>query len=232
MNRILSAARLHVVHPLVILGVPWVVVGISFAINVALWGSVGIGEDDPGATTWGVVALYAAVAFIFGQAVTQLLPFAMGVSLSRRAFFLGTALVAAVQAVGYGLAVATLTRIERATDGWGVALSYWAPGPLYVESFWLQVLVSGTPMLAFMAIGVGVGIVQKRWGLNGIWGLIIGLTAVIGGLIVLISWRRGWDDLGSWLGDRDIATLAVGLPLAVAAVLGVLAFGGIRRVVP
>lgn len=232
MNRVLSAARLHVVHPLVILGVPWVVVGISFAINLALWGSVGIGEDDPDATTWGVTALYAAVAFIFGQAVTQLLPFAMGVSLSRRAFFLGTALVAVAQAVGYGLAIATLARIERATGGWGVALSYWAPGPLYVDSFWLQVLVSGTPMLAFMAVGVGVGIVQKRWGLNGIWGLIIGLTAVLGGLIVLISWQRGWDDVGSWLGAQDVATLAVGLPIVVAAILGALAFGGIRRVVP
>ncbi|MCZ2858649.1 hypothetical protein [Blastococcus sp. VKM Ac-2987] len=232
MNRVLSAARLHVVHPLVILGVPWVVVGISFAVNLALWGSVGIGVDDPGATTWGVTALYAAVAFIFGQAVTQLLPFAMGVSLSRRVFFLGTALVAVVQAVGYGLAVATLTRIERATDGWGVALSYWAPGALSVDRFWLQVLVSGTPMLAFMAVGVGVGIVQKRWGLNGIWGLIIGLTAVLGGLIVLISWQRGWDDVGSWLGAQSIATLAVGLPIAVAAILGALAFGGIRRVVP
>ena len=35
MNRVLQAARLHLVHPLVILGIPWLVVGLSFAINVA-----------------------------------------------------------------------------------------------------------------------------------------------------------------------------------------------------
>jgi len=42
MNRVLAAARLQLVHPLVILGVPWMVGTLSFAINWAVWRIVDI----------------------------------------------------------------------------------------------------------------------------------------------------------------------------------------------
>ena len=48
MNRVLAAARIQVVHPAVIFGIPWLVVGISFAINVAIWGLAGL-RDVPDA---------------------------------------------------------------------------------------------------------------------------------------------------------------------------------------
>jgi hypothetical protein len=44
MNRVLQAAHLHLIHPLSILGIPWLVVGISFAINVAIWHLTPAGE--------------------------------------------------------------------------------------------------------------------------------------------------------------------------------------------
>ncbi|SDF55807.1 hypothetical protein SAMN05660485_03631, partial [Blastococcus fimeti] len=74
MNRVLQAARLHLIHPLVILGIPWLVVGISFAINAAVWHLTPAGEDD-GGFTGGILALYITVLVVYVQAVTQLLPF-------------------------------------------------------------------------------------------------------------------------------------------------------------
>ena len=52
MNRVLAAARLQLVHPLVILGVPWMIGVISFAINWATWRIVDIRslEGDDGFT--------------------------------------------------------------------------------------------------------------------------------------------------------------------------------------
>ncbi|WP_346621030.1 hypothetical protein [Blastococcus montanus] len=232
MNRVLAAARLNLIHPLVALGVPWMVVGLSFAINLALWGSVGIGEDDPDAVTGGVAALYITVMIVYIQAFTQLLPFAMGISLSRRTFYLGTALVAVTQAVVYGIVLSALTAIEEATGGWGVGLGYWAAGPMDVDNPALQVLVSGAPMLAFIAAGIGLGIADKRRGPNGIWGLTIASIVVFGGLALLATWMEAWTTIGSWLGDRSITTLAVGLPLVLAVVLAGLSWTGLRRVVP
>ena len=93
MNHTLQAARLHVIHPLVILAVPWLVVLSSFAINEVIWGVGGLGGQPGG--TGGVLALYVTVAIVFLQSVTQLFPFAMTLGVSRRTFYSGTALMAA-----------------------------------------------------------------------------------------------------------------------------------------
>jgi hypothetical protein len=231
MNRVVQAARLHLIHPLVILGIPWLVVGISFAINVAIWSLTPAGEQD-GGFTGGVLALYITVLVVYVQAVTQLLPFAMGLSLSRRTFYLGTALVAVVQSLFYGVALSALVAIENATGGWGSDLSYWAPGPFEVDNPVLQVLTSGAMMLAFSFIGVGIGIVHKRWGSAGTWSLIIGSNVLSGGLIVLVTWLDAWGAIGNWFADQSLVTLTVGLPAAFALVVALAAYPGIRRVVP
>lgn len=232
MNRVLAAARLQLIRPLVALGVPWLVVGISFAVNWLVW-SFGDLEHQPGAGfTGGVLSLYITVAIVYLQAVTQFLPFAMGVSASRRAFYAGTALMGVVQAVGYGIALAVLTAVEGATAGWGVGLQFWAPAGMDVDTFLLQIVVSGAPMLAFMAIGAGVGVVQKRWGSNGLWSLGILVLVVVGGLAVLITALGTWVQVGSWFADRSVLTLTVTLPAAVAVVLAGLSWAGLRRAVP
>ncbi|ADB72992.1 hypothetical protein [Geodermatophilus obscurus] len=233
MNRVLAAARLQLVHPMAILGVPWMVGALSFAINWAVWRIVDIrslqGEDG---FTGGVLALYITVLIVFVQAVTQLMPFAMGISLSRRSYFLGTCLVGVGMALGFGTLLAVLDAVEAATGGWGVGLQFWTPPPVDVDGFLPQVAVSGAPMLALIAAGVGMGVVTKRWGPSAVWGLIIGGLVVLGGAAVLVTWMRAWTDVGRWLIDQSVMTLAVGLPLALAAALGLLAFAGIRRVVP
>jgi hypothetical protein len=231
MDRVLHAARLHVMHPLVMLGIPWLVVGISFAINVAIWNLTPAGEQD-GGFTGGVLALYITVLIVYVQAVTQLLPFAMGVSLSRRTFYLGTALIAVVQSLGYGIALSALVAVENATGGWGAGMSYWAPGVFEVGNPVLQVFASGVPMLAFAFVGVGTGIVQKRWGQAGTWGLIVGTMLVVGALAILVSWLGAWGSVGAWFADQSVWTLTIGLPAALALVVALVSFPGIRRVVP
>lgn len=231
MNRVLSAARLHLINPVTMLGIPWLVVAISFAINVAIWSLTPAGEQD-GGFTGGVLALYITVLVVYVQAVTQLLPFAMGVSISRRTFYLGAALIVVVQSLFYGIALSVLVAIENATGGWGSGLDYWAPGPFEVANPFLQVLTSGAPMLAFAFIGVGVGIVHKRWGQAGTWGLIIASMITFGGLAILVSWLDAWGSVGAWFADQSLVTLTVGLPAAIALVVAVVSFPGIRRVVP
>jgi hypothetical protein len=232
MNRVLTAARLQVVHPLVILGIPWLVVAISFAINWAVWALADL-RNQPGAGfTGGVMALYITVLVVFVQAFTQLFPFAMGVSLSRRTYWLGVSLVGVLSALGYGMALAMLAAIGDATDGWGVGLQFWAPVGMRADNFVLQVLVSGAPMLACIFTGIGIGVVFKRWGPTGLWTLAILGVLLVGGLAVLITGLGAWTSIGGWLTDRSQETLAIGLPAVLALVVAGLSFAGIRRVVP
>jgi hypothetical protein len=231
MNRVLQSARLHFVHPLIGLAMPSVIVGVSFLISLAVWHLTPAGAED-GGFTGGILALYITLLIGYVQAVTQLLPLAMGMSLSRRSFYLGAALVAVVESLVYGIGLSVLTAVEDATGGWGADLAFWAPGPLDVDNAALQVLVSGTPVLLFAFVGMGLGVVSKRWGPSGVWGLTIGTTVVTGALAILITWLDGWGAIGTWLADQSVTTLAVALPAALAAAVAAVSFAGIRRVVP
>jgi hypothetical protein len=231
MTRALQAARLHLIHPAIVLGIPVLVVGISFALNLATWHLTPAGEDD-GGFTGGVMALYITVLVVFAQSVTQLLPFAMGISLSRRSFYLGTALAALAQSLAYGVVLSVLVAVEDATGGWGARMSYWAPGILDVDNPVLQVFASGAPMLACIFLGVGTGVVQQRWGQAGTWGLVLGTTVLVGALVLLVSWLEAWGSVGDWLTDQSAATLTIGLPAAVAVAAALAAYPGVRRVVP
>jgi GntR family transcriptional regulator len=81
-------------------------------------------------------------------------------------------------------------------------------------------------------IGVGIGVVQNRWGQAGTWGLMVASLIFSGGLAILITWLDPWSSVASWFGDQSVTTLAVGLPAPLAAVVALVSYGGIRRVVP
>lgn len=113
-----------------------------------------------------------------------------------------------------------------------MGLRFWAPVGMRADSFFLQILVSAVPMLAFTFAGIGIGVVFKRWGPNGLWAHSILGVLLFGGLAVLITGLQAWDEVGSWLVDQSLVTLAIGLPLALAVVAAALSYVGIRRVVP
>jgi len=230
MNRILGAARLQVMHPLVAVGIPWLVVGTSFAINLAVWGLGDLG-DEPGGTG-GLASLYITVLIVYVNAVTQVFPFAMGLSVSRRTFYLGTALVAVVQSLVFGVVLTVLTAVENVSNGWGLGLHFWAPGALDVGNPALQVLVFAVPMVAAYFIGIAIGVVFKRWGFLGLYTLALGALVLAGLLVVLITWRQAWTDLWGWLTDRSIESVTIGLPAVLAIALAALTYVGLRRTVP
>ena len=234
MNRVLQAARLHVVHPRVILGVPWLVVSSSFAINELIWG-FGHVADQPGAGsggTGGVLALYFAVLFVFLQSVTQLFPFAMSLGLSRRAFLAGTALIALAQGVGYALALTALTAVEDASGGWWTGLHFVAPVGIDQLPVAAQFGLFFCLMLGFMLIGIAIGGVQKRWAAAGLYALLIGAMLLFGGAAVVLTALGDWPSFGSWFVSMPALGLAA-IYLAFAAVLSaVLTWTGLRRAVP
>lgn len=231
MNRTVVAARLHAVHALVALGIPWVVVGSSFAINLAIWAALPADARSQGGTG-GAISLYITVAIVFLQAVTQLFPMALGLSLSRRTFYLGTLLAAAVQSLGYGVALTVLTLVENATAGWGLGLSFWARGPVDVGNPALQVVVFAVPMFLAAVLGIGTGVVVKRWGQTGMWALAVVLLLAGGITAALITWRSGWPAVGSFFVDTSIVALLLVGPAVVAVAVAGASFLGLRRAVP
>jgi hypothetical protein len=231
MNRVLGAARLYATRPQGSLAVPWAVVLSSFAVNVAIWGFGDLG-DVASAGTAGLSALFIALAIFLVQAVIQLFPFGMSLGLSRHAFYAGTALIALVQAVGYGLVLTGLTAIEDATGGWGVGLHFFAPYGLNRLGAVQQFLIYGSIVLASAFLGIAIGVVAKRWGAMGVWSVGIAALLVFGGGAVLVTALHSWTDLGHWMDARSVLTVALGSAGVVAVLSAGLSYGGLRRAVP
>lgn len=155
----------------------------------------------------------------------------MGLSLTRRTFYLGTALFAVLQSLGYGLVLYGLLLVERATDGWGVGLPFFR-GFWAVDNPVLQVVVFAVPMLVLAFFGMALGVVYKRFGSLGLYVLTIGTILGVGGVSVLITWQQGWTRVGEWLGDQSPVGLVAGWPLLFGVLVAAAGYLGIRRVVP
>ena len=178
------------------------------------------------------MSLYITVGIVFLQSVTQLFPLAMGLSLTRRTFYLGTLLTAGLQSLVFGVVLTVFTLVENATGGWGVGLSFWAPGRLDVDNPALQVVVFAVPMLLASVVGTGLGVVVKRWGQTGMW--VLGITSLLlSGLAgVLVTYSGSWGAVGAFFLDAPLAVLVLVVPGLAAVALAGLGFAGLRRAVP
>jgi len=134
-----------------------------------------------------------------------MLSLAMGLSLTRRVFYLGTALFAAIQSFAYGLVLYVLMLVERGTGGWGVGLPF---------------------------LGMAVVVVYKRFGAVGLYALTIGAILGFGGLGVLITWQDSWTGVEGWFSQQSTAGLLVGWPLLLGVLFAAAGYLGLRRVVP
>jgi hypothetical protein len=233
MNRVLQAARLHVVHPLIIIGVPWMVVLSSFAINELIWGFGHLSQQPgKGGGTGGVLALYVTVSIVFLQSVTQLFPFALSLGLSRRIFAAGTVLMALAQAAAYAVVLTVLIRLEDASGGWWTGLHFF--GPLGIDRLAViaQFGLVFCLMLGFMLLGIAIGAVHKRWGAAGLYTLAIAALLVLGGAAVVVTAVGVWAAFGSWfVGTPALALSAIYLGFTAVLAAG-LSWTGLRRAVP
>jgi hypothetical protein len=229
MNRILVATRLHTVAWLQTVAWPWVIMGISFAVNIAIFAGIGDSTRPGGNTTGGLASLYIVTAIVAAVSISNVFPFALGMGITRRTFYLATALVTVVQAIAYGVILYLLTLLERGTGGFGVDLRFFRVPFVDAYDGPLQILVFAVPFLALSFLAIFASTVIVRWGTNGMFASgAIGL--LVGGLLAaLITWQGWWLAIWHWLSDQSAASLLVGWPALIAGVAAIGGMVAIRR---
>jgi hypothetical protein len=231
MNRFGSILRMNLVGWPAAIAWPWGILLAAWAVNLVIWYAMPPDAKD-NAQTFGIISIYIVTMVAFISAITQLFPFAMGISATRKTFYAAVATYATGQALLFGLAIYLLSVVERATDGWGVRLDFFGLPFLGTGNPLTQMLVYAVPLLLFAAIGTVWGAVVKRWGNNGTMGLLLVSVLVIGGLGAWLTWQQQWGAFVGWFADQSAAALFIGWPLLpVMLLLG----GGyviLRRTVP
>ncbi|WP_066043457.1 hypothetical protein [Herbiconiux solani] len=241
-HRILAVSRLQLSNRMSVFGVPWMILGFIFLVNLVIWWIIYQSVADPADRTDALEGLqYSGASFYFFVymlvlgvlSMAQYFPLALGLSATRREFWFGTSLVFVLLSVLYGVGFTVLATIERATEGWGfggrmftvVYFGGW-DAPWYT-----RLLLFTSAFLFFFFVGAAIATIYQRWRVNGMLAFFATLGVVLVGAAVLITLGSGWPAVGAWFASTGAAgVVAWGLiPTAVAAVVGYLV---LRRATP
>ena len=231
MNRTVSVVRMQLINKQTYIWIPLIVLAGSLAITLAVYGiisSSGFGGPMYGGGAQAPLWYFLAVGV---QALTLTFPFSQAMSVTRREFYLGTLLTAAVtSAILAGIAVVG-GLVEIATDGWG--MNGWFFGlPWIWESGAIGAfLFNFVVAMLFFVVGFWAATIYKRFGATWLTIVLVG----VGVLFVLGLWVVGrlnaWAALFGWFAEQGVVSLSLwGIVLGV--VLAASAFATLRRAIP
>lgn len=237
-RRTWNVVRLHVANPFPTLIMPWIITFAIFALNMAIFllvirvagGQQNLGEDAfaySGGITW-IVFFMTVVAV---QTMNLNFSFALGFSVTRRDFYLGSALYFVILSLLYGTGVAMLAVVERVTDGWGIGAAFFAPWGLAHEPLVTVWAVYVLAMLFFFFLGAAVATTWVRWRAYGLYAFFLGLAVVLVGIAWLITATDGWAAVGDFLANQPMIQL-VAWSLPVTAASAIVGYLFIRRATP
>ena len=228
MNRIREVVRLQMPSWPQILGWTWCMTAVSFGINLLGF----LANRDPGdgvTTTGGVASLYGVAIGMATVSVTQIFPYALGMSVTRREFYLAWSLLAVVQSVAYALVLVLLRAVEQATGHWGVGMRYFGLPFMDDANPVLLLLGYAVPMLVVTHLGILLGTLHVRWGTTGVLASLTLTVTALGLTAALITWTRQWHAIGRWALDQPPTALLAGWPILVAAAFALGGYALIRR---
>ncbi|RDV45615.1 hypothetical protein DOE76_07235 [Leifsonia sp. ku-ls] len=233
--RIWRVVRLNVVNKWTVI---WLPVMIMFFIGVVnwliwwiIWSATNPADraDAMDGTQWTGAAFYIFVYMMVVaiQVVSSTFPFALGYSVTRRDFALGSGLTFLLLSAGYAIGFTVLAAVEEWTNGW------WLGGHLFTSVYFADETFAGrlfmvfTAMLFFFAVGAFSASLFMRWRMNGI--LVAGATLalLLVGAIALITYTQSWPAVGEWFvvnGPIGVTAWLL-LPTVLAAVAGYAVLG-------
>lgn len=232
MNRIWNVVRMHLVNRWTYLALPWIIMGVASAMTVAIWFILrSVGVTGPGAANG---ALFAILIYLMVAAIMSInlsFPFALGFSVTRREFYLGTSLTFTLISAANAVALALLAGIEQATNGWGLNgilfTSPWNGGGNALEH-WFGFFAM---QLFFCFIGAAIATIYMRWRMNGMLVFWVGGGLALVGAFALITYTNGWETIGSWLTTTGLTGLFA-WSLVISALAACAGYGVLRKATP
>jgi hypothetical protein len=239
LRRILNVVRLHLANPWTTILLPWMVVGIIFLANLAIWviiftnidpadkADTSEGMQWSGASMW--IFVYMMVVAV--QAIAITFPFALGYGVTRRDYYLGSAVAFVLLSAMYAAGLTILSVIEEATGGWGLGgrmftAAYFGDGPWFERLF-----IYFVAMLFFFFVGAAVATVWVRWKANGLTAFFIALGALLIGLAALFTFTQTWHLVGNFFAGAGFLG-SYAWSLVLTAIAGVTGFFILRRATP
>jgi hypothetical protein len=227
MKTLLNVARYHLVDRITYVALPWGTMAFAFLVNLAI--AAQVPSDVDGYYTGGLLSIYVFLLVCGALSMTRSLPFALMLGLSRRSYYLGTSLLVVALGAVYGLALAVLQVIERATGGWGLDMHFFRIPGILDGPWYLTWVMSFVLLVLFFLYGMWYGLMYRRWSLPGLVAFVAAQILVALAVVVAISMTHSWHAFGQFFSSATASSLT-GLLAAVTVAMGVGGFTTLRRV--
>lgn len=167
------------------------ITGAIFVVQLALAAYLsGRGEVFTGSAPI-ILAIFVFVTAIL--TMTQYLPLALGLGLTRHAFLLASLVHASILGIVLTAACMLLALVEHITDGWWLGFTFFdVAGELPVHPA-SAIAIVPLGLLAVACLGMLLGAIHTRWGGTGTWVALLGTLAaasVLGSIESLASLAR------------------------------------------
>ncbi|MBO0813335.1 MAG: hypothetical protein J2P23_15005 [Microlunatus sp.] len=229
MRQVINVGRMQMINRWVFIGIPLLIMGSALAFVIAI-GAVLVPGSSPFYTGAGQAPLWS---FIFGgvQALTLTFPFSQAVSITRRAYFVGTTGAFAMLTLGLSILFYLLGLVEKVTGGWFVHGYVFALPWLVGQSWYATILLVWSVAFLLFMIGLFVATIYKRWGITGTV-----ITSFAAGLLLLIiagaiTLGHNWLAFGRWAAALTPLGVSGGVLIVIAALLAA-SFLILRRAIP
>lgn len=237
-RRVLNIVRLHLTNPWNTIILPWMIMGIILIGNLAVWALVlantptadladvreGLGYS--GASTY----IFVYIMIVAVQAIAVTFPFALGYGVTRRDYYLGTALTFVGLSAMFSIGLTILAAIEDATNGWGLGGRMFT-AVYYGDSWGPRLFIYFAAFLFFFSVGMAAASIWVRWKANGLIAFFVGLGIIVIGGGALFTFTGTWGAFGSFFANAGlVGSFAWSLVISAIAIVG--GFFVLRRATP
>ncbi len=238
-RRLINVVRLNLANPWNPIVWPWIILGVIFIGNYTVWllifsatpasahPEITEGMGYSGASSF----FFVYMLIVAVQTMNSTFPFALGYGVTRRDFFIGSALTFTMLSAAYAIALAVLAEIEIVTNGWGLGGRMFTPVYFGDGSFVERVWVFFCVFMFFFFIGAALASVYVRWKATGmtIFFIVFGFLLIGAGALIVLT--DAWASIGSFFAAAGFVG-SYTASLAIAAVAGIAGYLILQRATP
>ncbi|MBD8004498.1 hypothetical protein [Bacillus norwichensis] len=205
--------------------IPSIILSSSFLINLIV--SLLINNEEP-FYTGGVSSIFIYVLVLGILVVTQSFPFAIGMSVTRKAYFCGTALMGLIASFIIGTLLCILSFLENLTNGWGNRFHFFHFPYLNDGSFLEQLVMYIILFTYLFFVGFLIASFARRFGGKGMLLLILAFLLISSISVILLHQFQAWSHIFQWFLSQTAVELSYWL-LPSILISTVLSFLLLRR---
>lgn len=228
MSRTMAVARMQLINKWTYIGWPLTILAASFLMSLAIFALIPVTEGKNGGGSQAPLWYFLVLGI---QSMTLVFPFSQGLSISRKAFYLGTLGLFSLIAVGMTVLYMLGGVIEKATNGWGV-YGYFFNIPWVTDGPWYSTAAFFFVLMMFMfIIGFWFATVFKRWGTTGTLISTLGTGLLLIGVAALSTLLQWWGAIGAWFAQQSPLSIS-GWAALLCVVLAAGSYTTLRKATP